>query len=133
MRFGVDVALLVGFVAEFATREGPDYGLHSWIGVALVPIVAVHLAGNWRWIISTYHRGAAHPEWSLARFNALLAATTTICIATGFPIWLEWSDSNVWETTHTLTGFASILLALSHVWRNRGRLSVLLRRTASSL
>ncbi len=32
-----DTALLVGFVTEFLTREGPDYGFHSWVGIVLVP------------------------------------------------------------------------------------------------
>lgn len=127
-RVVLDAGLLVGFVAEFATREGPDYDLHSWIGVALVPVILVHVAGNWRWVTSTYRRRRSHPEWPLARFNAVFSAVTALCIASGFPVWLEWSDSGAWAAVHNIAGLLSIVLALSHVWRNRHRLSVLVRR-----
>lgn len=121
----------MGFGAEFVTREGPDYDLHSWIGVVLIPLVAIHLASNWRWVLSTVRRRTSHPEWPLARFNAVFSVVTVVCIVTGFPLWLEWSDSGVWSGAHNLTGFASILLALSHLWRNRRRLSVLIGRSVN--
>lgn len=38
--------LLVAFIAEFLTREGPNYTVHSWMGIALLPVIAVHLTGN---------------------------------------------------------------------------------------
>lgn len=132
IRIVVDIGLLVGFVAEFVTREGPDYDLHSWIGVVLLPVIAIHLASNWRWVTSAARRRRSHPEWELARFNAVFSVVTAVCIASGFPLWLEWSDSAVWRTAHTITGFISILLAVSHLWRNRARLSVLVRRTPST-
>lgn len=127
-RIVLDVGLLIGFVAEFLTREGPDYDLHSWIGVVLVPIVAVHLATNWSWVTSTFRRRAAHPEWKLARFNAVFSVVTAICILTGFPIWLDWSDNGAWSTVHTVTGFASLIMVASHLWRNRARISKLVGR-----
>ncbi|MDW3178805.1 MAG: hypothetical protein R8J94_15545 [Acidimicrobiia bacterium] len=131
IRIVFDIALLFGFAAEFVTREGPDYGLHSWIGVVLVPVISVHLASNWRWVTSAARRRRSHPEWELARFNAVFSVVTAFCIASGFPLWLEWSDSTFWRTGHTVTGFLSILLAISHLWRNRNRVSGLLRRQRS--
>ncbi len=131
-RIILDVALLVGFVAEFVTREGPDYDLHSWIGIVLIPMISVHLAANWRWVISTFRRRGSHPEWPLARFNTVFSVTTAICIVSGFPLWLEWTDSSALSVAHNLTGLLAIVLALSHLWRNRRRLSVLLGRTAAS-
>ncbi len=131
VRVVLDVGLLVGFLAEFVTREGPDYALHSWIGIALIPMVAVHLVANWRWITSAARRRTAHPEWPLARFNAVFAAAATVCTVSGFPLWFEWIEGGVLAGVHTLTGFLTIVLALSHLWRNRRRLSILLRpRTA---
>ncbi len=127
VRIALDVGLLAGFIAEFLTREGPDYGPHSWIGVALIPVICIHLASNWRWVISTYRRRRAHPEWQLARFNAVFSAITMVCILSGFPIWLEWSDSGAWTVSHNITGLLSIVLALSHLWRNRHRLMILVR------
>ena len=132
VRIALDVGLLAGFVAEFVTREGPDYGPHSWIGVALVPVICIHLASNWRWVTSTYRRRRAHPEWQLARFNAAFSAITMVCILSGFPIWLEWSDSGAWTVSHNITGLLSIVLALSHLWRNRHRLIALVGRRAEA-
>lgn len=131
-RILLDAGLLIGFIAEFATREGPDYGLHSWIGIVLIPVVCVHLASNWRWVTSTYRRRKAHPEWPLARFNAVFFAVVTVCLLSGFPIWLQWSDSGTWTTLHAVTGFGSIVLALSHLWRNRRHLTNLVKRRAAT-
>jgi len=127
-RIVLDVGLLIGFALEFITREGPDYDFHSWVGVVLIPIVGVHLASNWSWVTSTLRRRAAHPEWKLARFNAVFSVVTAVCIVTGFPIWLEWSEASAWSTVHTVTGFASLILAASHIWRNRSRISKLIGR-----
>lgn len=118
----VDTGLLVGFLTEFFTREGPDYGLHSWVGIVLVPIVIVHLLGNLGWIRRVVARGRKDREFSLGVLNAVLGAAATICVVTGFPIWLEWSDAGIWVATHTITGFASILLMFAHLWRNRARI-----------
>lgn len=128
LRIVLDVVLLIGFIAEFVTREGPDYAVHSWIGIVLMPIIAIHLASNWRWVASAVRRRSDHPEWSLARFNAIFAIVAAVCILTGFPIWLEWSTNGAWSTVHAITGFISIILALSHLWQNRKRLGALLRR-----
>ena len=128
VRIVLDVSLLVGFLAEFVTREGPDYALHSWIGIALIPMVTVHLVANWRWITSAARRRTSHPEWPLARFNAGFAAAATVCTVSGFPLWFEWTEGGILAGVHTLTGFLTIVLALSHLWRNRHRLAVLLRR-----
>lgn len=130
VRIILDTGLLVGFVAEFATREGPGYDLHSWIGVALLPLVGMHLASSWRWVSSTFRRRQAHPDWQLAKFNAVFATVTAVCILSGFPIWLEWSDSGAWSSVHNTTGFISILLALGHLWLNRQRFIALTRRRA---
>lgn len=131
-RVVLDVGLLVGFIAEFVTREGPDYNLHSWIGVVLIPLIGIHLVTNWRWVTSTFRRRSAHPEWPLARFNAVFSVITAVCIVSGFPLWLEWTSGDAWVVVHNLTGLVSIVLALSHLWRNRHRLSVLLRRKGAA-
>lgn len=131
-RIALDLGLFVGFIVEFLTREGPDYDLHSWVGVALLPVIGVHLVTNWGWIRSTVRRKMAHPEWSLARFNAVFAVITAVCLLTGFPIWLEWSDLGAWSTIHTVTGFASMVMMFSHLWRNRSRVKSLLRRRTVS-
>lgn len=124
-KLAIDAALLAGFIAEFVTREGSP-GPHSWIGVVLIPIVAVHLLSNLGWIRRVISRGRADREFSLAVLNAAFGFVTAICIITGFPIWLDWSDAGIWEGTHTVTGFISWILMFAHGWRNRGRLKNLL-------
>ncbi len=121
-KIAVDTALLAGFLTEFITREGPDYGLHSWVGIVLVPIIAVHLLSNAAWIRRVAARGRNDREFSLAVLNAVLGLLASVCIATGFPIWLEWSDAEFWALTHTITGFLSIILMFVHMWRNRSRI-----------
>ncbi len=127
-RILIDSTLLVGFIAEFITREGPDYGVHSWVGIVLVPIIIGHLLSNAGWIRRILKRGREDREFSLAVTNAALGTTATICIVTGFPIWLEWSDASIWATVHTVTGFASIIQMVVHLARNRGRIRQLVGR-----
>lgn len=124
----LDTSLFVAFVAEFVTREGPDYTIHSWVGMALVPIIAVHLVGNAGWIKRVWNRRGDDREFGLGVFNATIAAVAAVCIVTGFSIWLDWSDAAVWTGIHTITGFASILLMFAHLWKNRGRVARLLGR-----
>lgn len=123
----IDVALFVGFVADFLTREGPDYALHSWIGIVLVPVVAFHLVGNVGWIKRVWANGRNDREFNLGVLNAVLGVVATVCILTGFPIWLEWSDSGFWAGLHTITGFVSLVLMFVHLWKNRTRLVRLVR------
>ncbi|RZV42816.1 MAG: hypothetical protein EX269_14285 [Acidimicrobiales bacterium] len=124
-KIAVDTALLVGFLTEFITREGPDYGVHSWVGILLVPVIALHLLGNAAWIRRVTARGRTDREFALAVLNAVLGLLTAVCIVTGFPIWLEWSDAGVWPITHTITGFLCIILMFMHLWRNRSRIGQL--------
>ena len=123
----IDSALLVGFLAEFITREGPDYTVHSWIGIVLVPIIVVHLAGNTAWIKRVWARKRRDREFGLGVLNASLGALAGVCIVTGFPIWLEWSEAGAWSAIHTITGFLSIIVMFVHLWRNRTRIGRLLR------
>lgn len=124
----IDVALLVGFLAEFITREGPDYTIHSWIGIILVPIITLHLAGSLGWISRVWARKRQDRDFNLGVLNTMLGIAAGVCIATGFPIWLEWSEASAWTTTHTITGFASIIIMLVHLWMNRTRISQLLKQ-----
>lgn len=121
-KIAVDTALLAGFLNEFITREGPDYGLHSWVGIVLVPIIAVHLLGSAGWIRRVVARGRNDREFALGVLNAVLGLLATVCILTGFPIWLEWSDAEIWAVTHTITGFLCIIVMFVHLWRNRSRI-----------
>ena len=126
-KIALDTGLLVAFVAEFLSREGPDYSFHSWVGIFLIPVIAIHLAGNAGWIVRVWNRKRADREFGLGLLNAAFGLTTGVCIATGFPIWLEWSDAEVWAALHTVTGMAAIGLTFVHLWRNRSRIARLVR------
>lgn len=128
----LDTTLLVAFLAEFVTREGPDYTIHSWVGIALIPIIGIHLSGNTTWIASVWRRKREHPEFSLGVLNATLGSLTLVCIGTGFPLWLDWSQAAAWSTLHTATGLASILVMFIHLWRNRARIARLVRLRAAA-
>ena len=124
----IDSLLLIGFLAEFVTREGPDYTLHSWIGVLLVPAVILHLAGSIGWIRRVWAGKRLDRDFGLGVLNGLLGFLAGTCILTGFPIWLEWSDAGAWSGVHTVTGFASILIMFVHLWKNRARITHLVRQ-----
>lgn len=130
----IDTSLLVGFLLEFFTREGPDYSLHSWVGIVLIPIVVVHLLSNLGWVQRVAKRGRQDREFSLAVLNGVLGMASSVCIGTGFPVWLMDSPPEFWEMVHTITGFVALLLMFVHLWRNRGRIRQLAGRgsTASS-
>ena len=128
----LDTTLLVAFLAEFITREGPDYAIHSWIGIALIPIIAIHLTGNVSWIKRVWSRKQQDREFGLGVLNAVLGVLAAVCIVTGFPLWLEWSDAGSLSALHLLTGMGSIVLMFVHLFKNRSRISRLVRPNASS-
>ena len=123
----LDTTLLIAFLVEFFTREGPDYAIHSWVGIVLIPIIAIHLNGNVAWIKRVWKRKRDDREFTLGLLNTVLGALAAICIATGFPIWLDWSDAAGWATVHTVTGMGSLVIMFVHLWRNRSRISRLIR------
>lgn len=124
----VDSALLVAFLAEFITREGPDYALHSWIGIILIPVVSLHLAGSLGWIRRVWSRKRRDPDFGLGVLNAAFGLLVGICLLTGFPLWLEWSSVGAMIGVHTITGFASIVIMFVHLGKNRSHLGRLIRR-----
>lgn len=123
----IDSALLVAFLAEFVTREGPNYDVHSWIGIILIPIIGLHLTGSIGWIKRVWSRKRQDPDFGLGVLNSALGALAAICILSGFPLWLEWSTAGAIVGVHTVTGFASILVMFVHLWRNRSHLTRLIR------
>ena len=45
--------LLFGLMVLAAMPHATGVGAHEWLGVALVPVLVVHLVLNWSWIIAT--------------------------------------------------------------------------------
>jgi formate hydrogenlyase subunit 3/multisubunit Na+/H+ antiporter MnhD subunit len=126
----LDTALFVGFIVEFLTREesfDPDFVLHSWTGIVLIPIIAFHLSGNWGWVTRVWRNKGADREIRLGILNAVLGTLAMVCIITGFPLWFGWSDGEALVLLHTVTGMLSILLMFVHLVWNRKRIGALLR------
>lgn len=130
VRIVLDVGLFVGFIIEFVTREpsfDPDYFLHSWTGIVLIPVIALHLSSNWAWVMRLIRNGSDDREFSLGVVNSVLAAMAAFCIVSGFPLWLDWSAAGWLVTSHQVTGLLSILLMFVHLVMNRRRIGTLVR------
>ena len=66
----LDVILFVSLIVLSEPRfEG--LALHEWIGLAVIPLVAVHILFGWRWIVTTMSRLIRRNAWRL-RVNAVL-------------------------------------------------------------
>ncbi|MEM7337361.1 MAG: hypothetical protein AAF467_01870 [Actinomycetota bacterium] len=115
-----DVIIFITFIALFITREG-DFGnperylQHSWIGIVAIPIIAVHMTGNWGWIMRLIKRGRQDRQFGLGVLNAVFFALVAICTITGFPAW--W-DVAGFATPHQITGLLAVLVMFIHIGWN---------------
>ena len=62
------VLLLIALLLQSPRPTG--IAAHEWLGIVILPLLAVHLLVNWRWIIKTLHRLRANTR--RARVNSLL-------------------------------------------------------------
>ncbi|MFV0256832.1 MAG: hypothetical protein ACK5PP_00070 [Acidimicrobiales bacterium] len=126
----MDSALLVAFVIAFFTREpsfDPDYLLHSLVGLAVVPVVSLHLAGNWGWVKRVARRRRHDREAGLGAFNAVFGAVTATCIVSGIPLWVSNMESSALIGVHTVTGVVASAMMLAHLVWNQRRIRALFR------
>lgn len=124
-KIAVDSALLAGFVLEFLSRErsfDADYMVHGTVGLLLIPVVVVHLAGNWSWVRRVAVRRGRDREAKLAMVNATFALSSLLCVVSGIPLWASWSDASVLTGLHAVAGFISIVSMLAHLVSNRRRI-----------
>lgn len=128
-RVAIDIGVAAFFVALFVTREGPNYTVHSVIGLIAVAPILVHLWPNRRWIASAWSRDGWRRKIRLSRLNAVLALSATVCTVTGV---FAWAGVGAADTPHALTGFVSLGAAIVHGVRNRDRFKALLRRPSPS-
>lgn len=120
----LDLLLLGPFTALFITREGPDYTVHSVVGLLLLIPVFVHLSSKQGWIARAWSRTGWPRKRPNSRLNAALALATTTAIITGIPAWM---GASLWTAPHAVSGLVSLALALTHLVRNRRKLVALLR------
>lgn len=124
-RAALDVGVAAFFIVLFLTREGPDYTLHSLLGLVVLLPVAAHLWPNRRWVSSAWSRKGWGRKIPLSRLNAVLAVTFVVCTVTGI---FSWAGLSAADAPHALTGFVSIGAAIVHGFRNRDRFMGLARR-----
>lgn len=134
VKIAIDVALLVGFVLEFATRErsfDPRYLVHGWTGIVLLAVLAAHLGGNWGWVKRVARRRGQDREARLGLLNLSFGVTAATCILSGVPLWVGWTGAQAVVVVHATSGFLSIVLMAVHIGWNQRRIRALLRRRQS--
>lgn len=67
----LDTFLLVALVILWMPYT--SLTLHEWLGLALIPVVVIHLLFGWQWIVTAIPRLLAKGAWRL-RVNVLLNA-----------------------------------------------------------
>jgi hypothetical protein len=81
----LDTILLLSLVFSVEPRfEG--LAIHEWLGLALIPLITIHILSGWQWIISTLTRLGAKGVWRLranAFLNLLLFITFTVTVFSG--------------------------------------------------
>lgn len=112
----LDIVVFLFFAALFLTREGPDYTVHSVLGLVALAAIAAHLWPNRRWIKSAWSPAGWRRKVKLSRLNMVLAVSTAVCTLTGVASWVGVSAA---DGPHAITGFISLGAAIVHGIRNR--------------
>jgi hypothetical protein len=66
----LDAILLVSLVLLIEPRFA-GLAVHEWLGMAVIPLIVVHILYAWRWIAATLPRLGVKGAWRL-RFNVVL-------------------------------------------------------------
>lgn len=126
----LDTFLLVALVILWV----PDpIILHEWLGLALIPVVVIHLLFGWQWITTAIPRLLAKGAWRLrinVLLNLLLFCAFVVAMFSGVMesvVALPWlgvtmvSDQN-WQNLHNRWGneifplLAALHLAMNWNW-----------------
>ena len=129
-KFRWDILLLGVFIATCAPSV-TGLPVHEWVSVAIVPIVAIHLAVNWNWIIDVTRRSLGRLQGEV-RFNhvldGLLFLSFALLMVSGILIsesvlpWLGFAKRSdpFWSNLHNTTAniFPSLIgIHLAMHWR----------------
>lgn len=125
-------ALLFGVLVFAAMPHATGIVAHEWLGVALVPVLVVHLVLNWNWIIATTRQMfTALPGetrfnhvWDALLYVMFITATVSgllfsrvVLPAIGLPLLADGFWGNVHAVSATvLTMMIGIHLALHLRW-----------------
>jgi len=124
-KFRWDVILFFAFVLA-AMRHWTDLPLHEVLGAVVVPVLAVHLWLNWRWIVDVLRRPAAtlrgevrfNRAWDIAQsvvaFVAIgsgLAASRHLLPALGLPL----ARNRFMEDVHAVSAWVLMVMIGIHL------------------
>lgn len=125
--FWFDLVLLVLVVLLQAPRP-TGLAAHEWLGIAIAPLLALHLLVNWRWIVKTLHRLRANTRRARinAALNGLLYLDFVLALVSGIVIsevalpltGLEPSDLAAWHQLHAFFSNTSIWIVGLHLGLN---------------
>ncbi|MFD1530317.1 hypothetical protein [Pseudonocardia aurantiaca] len=117
--------LFTAFISFLSHEWGATW--HSIVGIGALGVIAWHVYSQRRWVRSATSKRMAHAERRLVIFNTVLAATFIIAILSGFPVWLAGAGGLI-ESVHSISGTVFLPVAIGHLFLNRRRISVKLRR-----
>ena len=125
IRFRWDVVLFAGFVLTTAP-EATGVPLHEWISLALIPVIVVHLALNWQWIVRTTRQTFRRLPGEM-RINhvldALLFIVMTLTMVSGIlasrsalrTFGFTGPPDRFWDHVHGMFAFTTLSLVGVHV------------------
>ena len=114
-------------------------GVHEWLGLAITPVIVVHILYGWRWIAATFVRLGAKQAWR-PRFNFLLnillfIAFTVVAFSgvmtslIALPaLGIAAGNFEGWRTLHNDSFGYVLVLAALHVALNWGWITNAVRR-----
>jgi membrane protein implicated in regulation of membrane protease activity len=110
--------------------------LHTWFGVAMIAIVAIHLAIHWQWVVAMPKRacsalagkscGLSKGSWLNISVDAAVALGFILAAVSGLYFLFEPAKrafiftSTTWDLIHTWSGVVMIAAAVIHLaihWR----------------
>lgn len=126
----IDLALLVAFTLDYSFQF-TGLTVHEWIGVALAPVLLLHVTLHWDWILRTTKRlvgrrgGREAVRWAV---DLALMLAMTLCVASGLfisrhaipALGFGTTPDAFWTGLHTTTADATVALVAVHVamsWR----------------
>lgn len=115
----VDSAMLIAFAALESPGDASSYKLHEWIGLAFIPMFALHVMFSWTWITGAWRRLRDRAEQRVRLnflLNSALCAMMVVIIASGLVIsdyvlpaaGIQTIGTQRWQQLHNFT--SSLLL-----------------------
>jgi hypothetical protein len=125
----LDSVLLVAYIVLQEPDGTSGFKFHEWIGVAFIPLFAIHIVVSWSWIVTTWGRAQRNPA-PRARINFLLNAALfvmmVVVIVSGLvvseyalpAVGIRTQGTQRWEQLHNFTSSLIAPVVALHVALN---------------